>query len=194
MYATPRDQVVWLKVQHRTLWTAHVGGMGYTHCSMTGCAHAENQQHLASCPHIVEGFWKPVSILMQRLGLQCELRPKFWITGLIGGKKLDKESAAMVFWAWRALYAQTINAHLNNKHMNLDQAYAYMIALATSRVRAHGRRWRVWYLKQRFIHPQRSKIVAQQYRNYKLFTCDHFADYTVNATLLAERSRTLQQQ
>ena len=43
----------------------------------------------------------------------------------------------MVFWAWRALYAQTVHAHLNNIYMNLDQAYAYMVALATSRVTEH---------------------------------------------------------
>ena len=52
-----------------------------------------------------------------------------------------------MFWAWRALYAATVRAHLENKNLQLDRAYAYMytIALAHARIRAHGARWRQWY-------------------------------------------------
>jgi len=163
---------------------------------MNGCSHPENQEHLASCPLIQRGFWKPVQELMHKLGLSCNRDdPKFWITGILqGGKAVDKESAAFIFWAWRALYAESVHAHLHDTHMNLKKALAYTIVLAHSRIRAHGRKWRVWYLKQRFISPARSKIIARAYRNYKLYRCNEEGVYHLHPELTQARKTTLPDQ
>ena len=183
---------MWLKLQHRTLWTAHVGGMGSTQCSVPGCSRPENQQHLADCQHIQAGFWTKIHQLMQRLGLKSENSTKFRITGIrADGKIVDKESAALMFWAWRALYAETVRAHLENKPMRLDRAYAYTIELAHARVRAHGFRWRQWYLRQRYIPSARSKVIPERHRSYKLLKTDPYGTYQVNPILAQERSTTM---
>ena len=192
MYVTPRDKIVWQTLQHRTLWTAHVGGMGSTQCSVPGCSRPENQQHLADCQHIQAGFWTKIHQLMQRLGLKSENSTKFRITGIrADGKIVDKESAALMFWAWRALYAETVRAHLENKPMRLDRAYAYTIELAHARVRAHGFRWRQWYLRQRYIPSARSKVIPERHRSYKLLKTDPYGTYQVNPILAQERSTTM---
>jgi hypothetical protein len=129
---------------------------------------------------------------MQRLGLKSENSTKFRITGIrADGKIVDKESAALIFWAWRALYAETVRAHLENKPMRLDRAYAYTIELAHARVRAHGFRWRQWYLRQRYIPSARSKVIPERHRSYKLLKTDPYGTYQVNPILAQERSTTL---
>ena len=134
--------------------------------------------------------------LMTRLGLSCNRDdPKFWITGILqGGRAVDKESAAFIFWAWRALYAASVHAHLNDKRMNLKQAFAYTVSLAHTRIRAHARSWRVWYLKQRFITPTRSKIIARAYRNYKLYHCNEEGVYHLHPELTRAHKSALQNQ
>ena len=44
-YVSPRDQIAWLKIQHRNLWVAASGGMhGSTKCSAAGCNEEEKQE------------------------------------------------------------------------------------------------------------------------------------------------------
>ena len=159
---------------------------------MPGCSRPENQQHLADCRHIQSGFWTKIHQLMQRVGLQSENSTQFRITGIrADGKIIDKESAAFMFWAWRALYAATVRAHLDNKILRLDRAYAYTIELAHARIRAHGARWRQWYLRQRYIPSVRSKVIPERHRSHKLLKTDPYGVYQVNPILAQERNNTL---
>ena len=194
MYITPRDQVVWLKLQHRTLWTPHVGGMGSKECTVHGCHHYENQQHLVECPHIRRDFWDKVQTLMAKLDLQYERNsPKFWITGILHtGKAVEKESAAVIFLAWRALYAESVHTHLNNKSANLSHAYSYLVTLLHGRICAYGLKWRIWYLKQRFIQPQQAKQIPRRYRTHKLYKCDQYGTFHIHPFIISEHKRTLQ--
>jgi hypothetical protein len=170
-YVTPRDKITWMKIWHRNLWIAHVGGMGSTQCATPGCHHPENQEHLVTCNNIRVWFWKPIQETMTALGLRCTHNsPKFWLTGILqSGKAVDTESAAFIFWAWRALYAESVSAHLANRNMNLKHAYGYTIALAHARVRAHGYSWRTWYLRQRYIARRRTKVIY--HRRTKSINC-----------------------
>jgi hypothetical protein len=55
-YVSPRDQVTWLKIQHRNLWVAASGGFQDTKCGVRDCRAEENQEHLVSCPGIQRDF------------------------------------------------------------------------------------------------------------------------------------------
>jgi hypothetical protein len=193
-YVTPRDKITWMKIWHRNLWTAHVGGMGSTQCATHGCHRPENQEHLVTCNNIREGFWKPIQAAMIAMNLKCTRdSPKFWLTGILqSGKAVDTESAAFMFWAWRALYAESVSAHLANRNMNLKHAYGYTIALAHARIRAHGYRWRTWYVRQRYIARSRTKAIPQKHQKYKLFRCNAEGEYEVHTFLRQERARTMQ--
>ena len=76
--------------------------------------------------------------------------------------------------------------------MNLKHAYGYTIALAHARVRAHGYRWRTWYLRQRYIARSRTKVIPQAHRKYKLLRCNAQGEYEVHTRLNQERVRTMQ--
>ena len=68
-YTAPRDLVVWLKVQHRTLWVAKNGGMEGTMCLARGCRHEESQQHLTECPEIKQKYWGVIISIMEKMAL-----------------------------------------------------------------------------------------------------------------------------
>ena len=48
-YTSPRDIVVWLQLQHRTLWVAKHGGCADDKCTARGCSATENMTHLVDC-------------------------------------------------------------------------------------------------------------------------------------------------
>ena len=87
--------------------------------------------------------------------------------------------------------SKAVNAHLNNRNMDLQHAYSYTIALAHSRVRAYGYKWRNWYLKQRYITPPRARKIADRYRKFILIKCNAEAEYDVHPFLKNERARTI---
>jgi len=85
---------------------------------MTGCVHEENIEHLVDCTLIRRGFWTKIEALMRALNMKpgCRL---VWLFGLKPGRNrwepADPEEAAMINWAWRALYAEVTRAHIDGK-------------------------------------------------------------------------------
>ena len=66
-YATPRDQVTWLKLMHRNLYLApHKDDPNDTTCPVCG-AH-QNQLHLTTCFRIRQDFWDPIIKIMRDMG------------------------------------------------------------------------------------------------------------------------------
>ena len=58
-FATPRDAMTWLKLQHRNLYTVlHDVSIADTSCR--ACNSGENQLHLCECDVIMRRFWEPV--------------------------------------------------------------------------------------------------------------------------------------
>ena len=102
--ASPRDEVTWLKVQHRNLWVANRDpSLASSKCSADGCSEDESMKHLVSCRHIQNGFWRPVKELMKKLGMRAVEDDAFLLLGRINATKaVDKEEATMLFIACAA--------------------------------------------------------------------------------------------
>ena len=117
-FATPRDQITWLKLQHRNLFTASRDATTDGRCQ--SCAMAqENQLHLAECTDqcrvILREFWSPILELVERTGGELPIgtgrQPgpeltAYLVTGRISDEKVVGACAAgVLFLAWRCLYA-----------------------------------------------------------------------------------------
>ena len=173
-YTAPRDLVVWLKIQHRTLWVAKNGGMGDTTCMAKWCRHEESQLHLVECQSIKENFWKEIISIMVELDVlpeECNGSPfqddrKKWaillVAGQIEGAAVNNEAAAILCWAWRSLYAEVIKRRIEAKEtLKPKVAIKNTVRMMYSRVVAYGFKWRRWWSKQRLWQVARRKEVGK---------------------------------
>ena len=68
---------------------------------------------------------------MGRLKVNAGSSDLKWLLGIKeDGIKVDKEEAAMIFWAWRNLYAEVTRARIEGKQLNLKTAYANFVRMA----------------------------------------------------------------
>jgi hypothetical protein len=161
--------------------------MNTTKCAMTRCLHEENIEHLVDCPLIRRGFWAKIETLMRTLKMETGCR-LFWLFGLKPGLNkwgaADAEEAAMINWAWRALYAEVTRAHIDDKPLDISAAYARFVRLAHLRVQAYGYKWYRWYSRQQFR--EYPKVVPLKHRHKKLIESGPDAEYLIAPTLRAE--------
>ena len=132
--------------------------------------------------------------MMTELGLQHERSRTFWIAGQIVGEDGDREAvcgetASFICWAWRCLYAEVISARMNGKQLNTKGAVWKTIRMASSRVKAHGAKWRKWYNSQRLWRETRRKIFPHQYQENILIEFDVDARYWISNKLQATFER-----
>ena len=74
---------------------------------------------------------------------------KTWLLGIkADGSQVSREEAAIIFWAWRCLYAEVVGARRENRCMNPSKAYAKLVRMAYTRVKAYGAKWYRWYSRQ----------------------------------------------
>jgi len=100
---------------------------------------------------------------MWRLGLEQSRNTSFVIAGKIQGRKyVGEESAGMMFLAWRCLYAEVVKARLEDKRLDLENAYRRTIQMTISRLKAQGVKWYRWYSKTRYIQLQKKETVPQK--------------------------------
>jgi hypothetical protein len=99
---------------------------------------------------------------------------------------LGKEEVGIICMAWRILYAETVTARVNGRHLNLPRAYAKLVQLIVSRVKAYGAKWRRWYLGQRHWSATKAKTIPKEHWEYKLITSDSEGIYKISETLLKE--------
>ena len=128
-YATPRDQVTWLKFQHRTLYTP--GHRSDVDGTCRACSERENQMHLIECGVIRAEFWDPLIDTCVTAGMA---RPAEVLDFLITGQLADltprmkkKEGmvgdyAGIVFIAFRCLYAEITASRVEEKPLSLQRA------------------------------------------------------------------------
>ena len=127
----------------------HGAGFQDTKCRVRGYRAEENQEHLVLCPGIQKDFWVSVAILMSHLNMDVGNSSKKWLLGITAdGSQVSREEAAIIFWAWRCLYAEAVGARKDNRCMLPTKAYANLVRMAYTRVKAYGAKWYRWYSRQ----------------------------------------------
>ena len=182
-YATGRDIMTWLKIRHRTLYTANKD----RNCLNTKClacqASDESIKHLAECSEIRFVFWWDILNLMRLLKLNYSRTPVFLLLGLTEDNKIVcKEGAAILAIGWRCLYAEITRARIEGTEIKLNQALRRTFAIIISRVKAYGEKWKLWYNKQRL--QTHARIIDVKYRQLTLIDQDEEGRYTVADALI----------
>jgi hypothetical protein len=78
---------------------------------------------------------------MGRLKMSAGSSDLKWLLGIKeDGTKVDKEDAAMIFWAWRNLYTEVTRARIEGKQLDPETAYKNFVRMAFTRIVAYGRR------------------------------------------------------
>ena len=190
-YTTPRDQATWMKLIHRNLFVASRDPTAQDQtCKARGCTVDESMLHLATCGIIRHGFWSKLEGLLDRLDIPRGTGRRFWIVGERNdGKYADIEGAGIIFLAWRCLYASTVQARIENKELNLKHAYARVVQMIISRLKAEGQKWFRWRTKITNIRENKAKTFPKRYQKRKLLTTDKEAQYTLNPVLYREFGR-----
>jgi hypothetical protein len=187
-FTTPRDQVTWMKVWHRNLWVANRDRtVPSAQCNAWNghrCTADESILHLAKCRIIRRDFWSKVISLMRKLDLTTHRHTAFIIAGRTGkGKIVDTEAAGVMFIAWRCLYAEVVGARIEDRRLRLKAAYARMILMVISRLKAQGAKWFRWFSRVRFTKSGAKKAFPLRYRYRKLMTTRRDGSYKLNPTL-----------
>ena len=187
-FTTPRDQATWLKLIHRNLYVANKDpSLASSVCSASGCQANESMLHLAVCGVINVEFWDKIAALLDKLGIPRGTGPRFWITGeRSDGKYIDVEGAGILFLAWRCLYAETVRARINGEQLKLKHAYARVVLMSISRLKAQGQKWYRWYSRTRGISEHKVKTFPRRYRKRCLMTTTATAEYEISDALLRE--------
>ena len=111
-FATPRDQITWLKLMHRNLYLApHRDDPSDDTCPL--CGLKQNQLHLVHCHPIKEKMWTPLIKLATDMGFE-EVHPHNAPSFLAVGRRspfraVSKLQSGMLFIAWRCLYAEPVS-------------------------------------------------------------------------------------
>ena len=125
---------------------------------------------------------------MRKLDMHTSQQEQFILLGLKTPTKIvDEEEAGILFLSWRCLYAEVVAARLDDRDLNLKHAYARLIGLIISRLKASGRKWYRWYSRTR--GHKKVKQFPQRYRKRKLITTTATASYAINKELYKEFDR-----
>ena len=101
-YATPRDQITWLKVMHRNLYLAGSSNEPDKTCRV--CSEKENIVHLVRCQVIRANYWDMIAEKMREMGFRVPpqglQREAFWLLGRIDkNRAVPPEQAGIMFIA-----------------------------------------------------------------------------------------------
>ena len=141
-----------------------------------GCGEYENQEHLVECRTIATRLWSKIAAFMGTLNMDASGSKRKWILGILpSGKTVGREEAAIIFWAWRCLYAEVVAARVDNRELKPENAYKNTIRMAYTRVKAYGDKWYRWYSKQRYRKD--AKVIPRKHRDKKLVSSDRNATY-----------------
>ena len=187
-YATPRDQVTWLKLMHRNLYLApHRDDPTNTTCPF--CRVHQNQLHLCTCPEISRLYWDPIIKLMSRMGCpRFTHKSAFLAVGrLTDTKVVGKNQAGILFIAWRCLYAELVRGRVENVTPNLSAAYTRTIEMNISRLKAYGEKWITWVQKNKSTGNK--SYIPQRHQQKIVLTQDGAGNYVINRILFDEYTR-----
>ena len=143
-YASPRDQITWLKLHHRNLYVT--GHDTRTDGMCSACTGKETQQHLVECSVLREEYWERVLNLLKNLGMdEPENIAAFLAIGRMDEKKvIPKDLSGIMFLAWRCIYAAIVKKRVENVTLNTDRAYERLLKMLDSRLKRYGHKWERW--------------------------------------------------
>ena len=185
-FATPRDQVTWLKFQHRTLYT-----VGHDKTASDGacraCEEKETQLHLVTCGVLRSEFWDKVIELMIATGMS---EPTDWTNFLITGQlsdveTVDREYTGVLFIAFRCLYAAITESRVDSVPLDLGAAYDRTVSMVASRLNAVGEKWKAWVsrgARKRIPH-----IIPEKHCEKCVMSSEPMGDYTLHPAISAAK-------
>ena len=189
LFATPKDMQTLLKLWHRNLFVAKTDKTT-TDPNCKAChVTIENMIHLAECPSIWQDLWTHVVNLMRSTGM---IAPEHQITFILFGrikhnKYIDKNRSAILFIAWRCLYAGIIADRFDNIRLNLLNVYKKVISILHSRLTAYGAKWKLWVNKNK--NTKQKHIIPEKKRNKILLKQEANGDYQLHSALINEITR-----
>ena len=149
-FATPRDQVTWLKLMHRNLYLApHAVLPNDSTCPL--CSAHQNQRHLATCPAIENDMWLPLLDLFDRVGFPKPVNlTSFLLLGRIDHRTVvDRNQAGALFLAWRCLYSELVRGRIDSVRPSIPHAYLRTLTMLHTRLTRYGEKWLRWVRKNR---------------------------------------------
>jgi len=179
LYATPRDRTPHLQLQHRTLTVAKHGPWQGPNCAARGCREGENQEHLFRCTLIQRSYWHHIYEFMEELLIEHTRTATFWIVGIHKGKPIDREAADIVAWAWRALYAAVVKAHMDDKPLDFNRAKLQFHQYTYSRTVAYCVKWQRWYRGQAMW--MKPKIIPRVHQEKYMTTMDDEGNWAISS-------------
>ena len=138
--------------------------------------------------------WFSVSIEVERVCLVAQALDRS--RAGTPGRHRVREGALGLPWArsrrWGRHFdhvrSEVTRAHIDDKPLDINAAYARFVRLAHMRLQAYGYKWYRWYSRQQFrAFP---KVVPLKHRQKKLIESGPDAEYLINPTLSAEFRRT----
>ena len=128
---------------------------------------------------------------MQNLDFEPENTPFYWIFGQkANGKQTDRESLSIIMWAWRALYAYTVKAHIEDKDAQYGKAVFEVTRYIMSRTLAYGLRWKTWFIRQRYHNNGQEEFPEKRRECHKLIKFEDNGRFTIKAEIKQEFDRT----
>ena len=189
-FATPRDQITWLKLMHRNLYLApQRDDPNDDSCPL--CGVKQNQLHLVRCPAIREKLWDPLLKLTTSMGFEA-VRPYDVPSFLAVGRRspyraVDKNHSGIVFLAWRCLYAELVSGRIDDKKPNITNAYKRCLLMTHTRLVAYGEKWLRWVRKNRGTSLK--SYIPKRHQNKIIIKQEGDGKYTINQELYDELKR-----
>ena len=178
-YCTPKDQLTWLKVQHKNLYLQRE-----EHCLACGQAN-ERVYHLCMCSVLRTEFWSHFLELCRRRGVAIASNNEIGMmlaTGRINDEQvIDDEASGIIFIAWRVLYAEIIHSRIEETRPSWKRAAKRGIGLLINRMTAWGEYWRKWYKKIR--NTSKAQPFPRDHQKHTLISIDDSAHYTITPEL-----------
>ena len=187
-YATPRDQVTWLKLMHRNIYLApHKDDPNDTACPF--CGQHQNQLHLTKCSKIRQKYWDPIITLMTKMGLPgFTHRSAFLAVGRLSDTQVvGKNHSGILFLAWRCLYAELVRGRVENVTPDLKTAYKRVIMMNISRLQYYGEKWLRWARKN--THTGNNSCIPERHRHKQVLEQYAHGEYEINQIFYDEYAR-----
>ena len=186
-YATPRDQMAWLKLQHRTLYVAQREAPPLNVCR--ACGEEEKQQHLVECDVIYQGFWKDLIEMAEAAGMPTPNDiPTFLLSGDLGkdsrgrDRTVSNDHSGIFFIGWRCIYAAIVNSRIEDTLLKDETALKRAVSMIISRIRAAAGSLRSNIEASR--NQRRPKVIGRKRRDRKVMTQSADGSYTIHPALL----------